>query len=73
MHTITQNLDRHLHDHPDCDPEPVFNVFDTILKLRCSRVGMVQTKDQFEFCYRAILEEYLAHMKRRRNAEAVIE
>jgi len=47
-----------LHEHPDSEPVPTFNVFDTILKLRCNRVGMVQTKDQFEFCYRAILEEY---------------
>jgi protein tyrosine phosphatase len=68
VHTITQNLERHLHEHPDSEPVPTFNVFDTILKLRCNRVGMVQTKDQFEFCYRAILEEYTAHMKRRKDA-----
>jgi hypothetical protein len=36
--------ERHLHEHPDNNPLPSFNVFDTILKLRCSRVGMVQTK-----------------------------
>ncbi len=75
-----------MHEHPESEPVPTFNVFDTILKLRCNRVGMVQTKvgpavcvvsfllvltnqkDQFEFCYRAILEEYLAHMKRRKDA-----
>ena len=67
VHTITQNLERHLHEHPDNNPLPSFNVFDTILKLRTSRVGMVQTKDQFEFCYRAILEEYLDSEKRRRD------
>ena len=35
-----------------------FNIFATILNLRGYRVGMVQTKEQYEFCYQAIAEEY---------------
>merc|ERR1711991_413029 len=57
VHTITQNLERHMYENPDGKPEPTFNVFETILKLRMNRVGMVQTKDQFQFCYQAVLEE----------------
>lgn len=67
VHTITQNLDRHHHEHLNGEPEPEFNVFDTILKLRLNRVGMVQTRDQFEFCHQAVLEEYLAAEKRRKE------
>lgn len=67
VHTITQNLDRHMYEHKDGDVEPTFNVFDTILKLRLNRVGMVQTKDQFQFCYQAVLEEFQAAQKRRRE------
>lgn len=52
-------------EHPD--EMPRINVFETILKLRCNRPGMVQTKDQFEFCYRAVLEEYLDSEKRLRE------
>ena len=67
VHTITQNLDRHHHEHMNGKPEPTFNVFETILKLRLNRVGMVQTRDQFEFCHQAVLEEYLDAEKRRKE------
>jgi len=38
---------------------PYLNIVNTILHLRKQRPGMVQTKDQFIFCYKAILEEYI--------------
>lgn len=61
VHTITQKLDHHYNTRPH-EP-PSFNIFETILLLRTNRVGMVQTKDQFEFCYKAVLEEYRARVK----------
>ncbi|XP_065657512.1 tyrosine-protein phosphatase Lar isoform X12 [Hydra vulgaris] len=38
--------------------EGLVDVFQTVKKLRYQRTAMVQTKDQYEFCYRA-LQEYL--------------
>jgi len=38
---------------------PPLNIVNTILLLRKQRPGMVQTKEQFLFCYRAILDEYI--------------
>jgi len=38
---------------------PPLNIVNTILLLRKQRPGMVQTKEQFLFCYRAILDEYV--------------
>lgn len=34
-----------------------FNMLKVILHLRSQRPGMIQTKEQYEFCYRAIYEE----------------
>jgi len=61
VHTIVQKLDKDYNERPN--ETPTFNVFETILKLRANRAGMVQTKDQFEFCYRAVLEEYKSRLK----------
>ncbi|XP_026325265.1 tyrosine-protein phosphatase Lar isoform X7 [Hyposmocoma kahamanoa] len=36
--------------------EGVVDVFQTVRTLRTQRVAMVQTEDQYEFCYRAALE-----------------
>ena len=33
------------------------NLPETVLRLRKERTGMVQTRDQYEFCYLAIQEE----------------
>jgi len=38
---------------------PPLNIVNTVLALRRQRPGMVQTKEQFIFCYRAILDEYV--------------
>lgn len=38
--------------------EGVVDVYQTVKKMRQQRTAMVQTKDQYEFCYRA-LQEYL--------------
>eukprot|EP01103_Thecamoeba_quadrilineata_P008452 TRINITY_DN18193_c0_g1_i1.p1 TRINITY_DN18193_c0_g1~~TRINITY_DN18193_c0_g1_i1.p1 ORF type:complete len:324 (-),score=44.32 TRINITY_DN18193_c0_g1_i1:136-1107(-) len=38
--------------------EPIhFNIFNTVLRLRKERPGMVQTKEQYIFCYLALYEE----------------
>ena len=34
----------------------LFDVQGTVAKLRKERIGMVQTEDQYSFCYRAILD-----------------
>jgi len=34
-----------------------FNMFNTVLRLRKERPGMVQTKEQYIFCYLAVFEE----------------
>jgi len=45
------------------DKEAVtFDVFGTVLRLRKERVGMVQTKEQYMFCYLGILEGILKVM-----------
>lgn len=60
VHTIVQRLEQHYQEHPET--VPTFNIFDTVLRLRANRVGMVQSKDQYEFCYKAVLEEYRARV-----------
>ena len=36
--------------------EGVVDVFQTVRSLRTQRPAMVQTEDQYQFCYRAALE-----------------
>jgi len=38
---------------------PPLSIVSTILRLRKQRAGMVQTKEQFLFCYQIITEEYV--------------
>lgn len=65
VHTIIQRLENHLKKYKDIEKNPFeFNIFNTVLKLRGDRVGIVQTKEQYEFCYRAVFEEYERQIKR---------
>eukprot|EP00008_Paramoeba_atlantica_P001064 CAMPEP_0201503028 /NCGR_PEP_ID=MMETSP0151_2-20130828/84444_1 /ASSEMBLY_ACC=CAM_ASM_000257 /TAXON_ID=200890 /ORGANISM="Paramoeba atlantica, Strain 621/1 / CCAP 1560/9" /LENGTH=296 /DNA_ID=CAMNT_0047896655 /DNA_START=292 /DNA_END=1182 /DNA_ORIENTATION=+ len=49
--------------HEDIFSMNLFDVQATVAKLRKDRVGMVQTKDQYIFCYHAILEGASAFRK----------
>jgi len=40
-----------------CDENPVFNILQTVLFMRDQRPGMVQTREQYMFCYLSIAEE----------------
>jgi len=55
VHSTIQQLRLNLKENPSKEPE--FNIVKTILDERKQRPGMVQTKEQYMFCYLAILEE----------------
>ena len=55
VHSMIEELTQRLAQHPD-EP-PSFNVMDTVLAMRSQRTGMVQTKDQYLWCYKSLLEE----------------
>jgi len=55
VHSMIHQLTEHLNNKPDVPPS--FNVMETILRARRFRGGMVQTKEQYVFCYKALLEE----------------
>jgi len=66
VHSIVEKLKRDL----DADPprEPVFNIVNTVLHLREQRPGMVQTREQYIFCYVCIFEAYRQIMVSREPA-----
>lgn len=55
IHIIRLQMLKHLKEHPD-SPFP-FEVYNTVKKLKGQRIGMVQNKDQYEFCYTMLLKE----------------
>jgi len=55
VHSALEKLHLHMKEKPNEAPE--FNVLQTVLRMREQRVGMVQTKEQYIFCYKALLEE----------------
>jgi len=55
VHSTLEKMNQHRAEKPDEPPE--FNVLQTVLRMREQRVGMVQTKEQYVFCYKALLEE----------------
>jgi len=63
VHTILEETQDFLTKQPNEDPK--FNIFNTVLQMRCQRPGMVQTAEQYEFCYKAIAEEYGTFAKKR--------
>jgi len=52
VHIIRQYFEKHLRPPP-------LSIVSTVLRLRKQRHGMVQTKEQFLFCYQIITEEYV--------------
>eukprot|EP01091_Cochliopodium_minus_P013137 TRINITY_DN414_c0_g1_i1.p1 TRINITY_DN414_c0_g1~~TRINITY_DN414_c0_g1_i1.p1 ORF type:complete len:326 (-),score=79.42 TRINITY_DN414_c0_g1_i1:27-1004(-) len=59
VHTIIEETEDFIKKNPHS--EPVFNIFKSIIKLRTQRPGSVQTEEQYEFCYKAICEEYSSY------------
>uniref|UniRef100_A0A6B2L976 Protein-tyrosine-phosphatase n=1 Tax=Arcella intermedia TaxID=1963864 RepID=A0A6B2L976_9EUKA len=56
VHININILREHFKKHND---PPPLNLVNTILLLRKQRPGMVQTKEQFFFCYKSILDVYI--------------
>jgi len=54
VHLIMQNLKKYSSNQ---DPYEAVKIFDTVNALRQERPGMVQTKEQYIFCYLAVFEE----------------
>jgi len=55
VHSIVEKLKADF-DQRGIGSTPTCNVIETVLKLREQRTGMVQTKEQYTFCYLAIQE-----------------
>lgn len=55
VHTIVTMLRKYTSQNK---APPPLNIVNTVLHLRRERPGMVQTKEQFIFCYLAVLEEH---------------
>jgi len=55
VHATIEKLRQDVQDHPQ--QQLYVNIVKTILYMRQQRPGMVQTKDQYVFCYLTILEE----------------
>jgi len=55
VHSIIEKLRLDIQQHPEKEPE--FNIVKTVLFMREMRSGMVQTKEQYMFCYYTLLEE----------------
>ncbi|MDP2434587.1 MAG: protein-tyrosine phosphatase family protein [archaeon] len=53
--TVHMNL-APLSSHLPPPAQPLFDILGTVLRLRKERSGMVQTKEQYMFCYLAVLE-----------------
>lgn len=56
VHSIVKMMNEYVFDNHKMPP---INIVETVLLLRDQRPGMVQTKEQFMFCYLAVQEEYL--------------
>jgi len=54
VHSIIEKLRLDIQNH---EQEPEFNILKTVLYMREMRPGMVQTKEQYMFCYLTLLEE----------------
>jgi protein tyrosine phosphatase len=66
VHIIRQYFEKHLRPPP-------LSIVSTVLRLRKQRHGMVQTKDQFLFCYQIITEEYVRLWKEYKAKKQTIE
>jgi protein tyrosine phosphatase len=58
IHIFIQLLRDYVKQNPNLEnPEFNFNIYDIVKKLKHYRVGMIQRKEQYVFCYSTILEE----------------
>jgi len=58
IHIFTQLLREYVKQKPNLEnPNFNFNIYDVVRKLKECRVGMIQRKEQYVFCYSTILEE----------------
>lgn len=65
VHSMLKKLEHDMKSRPDV--EPIINMVDAVLYLRQQRSGMIQTKEQYEFCYLAFnakLQQILGSIKR---------
>lgn len=56
VHTLVAQFKQHAQMHGLGVPFP-FNVYEVVRLLRQQRYGMVQTAEQYEFCYLAVLHK----------------
>eukprot|EP01119_Soliformovum_irregulare_P021647 TRINITY_DN7251_c1_g1_i3.p1 TRINITY_DN7251_c1_g1~~TRINITY_DN7251_c1_g1_i3.p1 ORF type:complete len:129 (-),score=32.01 TRINITY_DN7251_c1_g1_i3:33-419(-) len=52
IHATLQKLDADLKS--DAHADPTVNMVDLVIKMRSQRAGMIQTPEQYQFCYQAI-------------------
>jgi len=71
VHSTVEKLRLDLQQNPEIEPE--FNIIKTVLFMREQRPGMVQTKEQYMFCYLTLLEECERLFISKKQAQKIVE